>query len=69
MNENIDLTKILKDCPAGTPLYSTKLGDVKLIKVIINDNTIELYIPYRVNGIWKMYYKLYNINDFYNSLE
>lgn len=36
---------------------------------IINDNTIELYIPYRVNGIWKMYYKLYNINDFYNSLE
>lgn len=36
---------------------------------IIHDNTIELYIPYRVNGIWKMYYKLYNINDFYNSLE
>lgn len=29
MNENIDLTKILKDCPAGTKLYSTIFGDVK----------------------------------------
>ena len=28
MNENIDLTKILKDCPKGTPLYSSTLGDV-----------------------------------------
>ena len=29
MNENIDLTKILKDCPTGTKLYSTIFGDVK----------------------------------------
>ena len=29
MNENIDLTKILKNCPAGTKLYSTIFGDVK----------------------------------------
>ena len=29
MNENIDLTKILKDCPKGTKLYSTIYGDVK----------------------------------------
>ena len=29
MNENIDLTKILKNCPKGTKLYSTILGDVK----------------------------------------
>lgn len=28
MNENIDLTKILKDCPKGTKLYSTIFGDV-----------------------------------------
>ena len=28
MNENIDLTKILKDCPKGTKLYSTIYGDV-----------------------------------------
>lgn len=29
MNKNIDLTKILKDCPKGTKLYSTIYGDVK----------------------------------------
>ena len=28
MNENIDLTKILKDCPKGTKLYSPIFGDV-----------------------------------------
>ena len=28
MNENIDLTKILKDCPEGTQLYSIVYGDV-----------------------------------------
>ena len=28
MNENIDLTKILKDCPKGTKLYSTIYGEV-----------------------------------------
>ncbi len=28
MNENIDLTKILKDCPKGFKLYSTALGYV-----------------------------------------
>lgn len=30
MNENIDLTKILKDCPTGFELYSPILGIVKL---------------------------------------
>lgn len=29
MNENLDLAKILKDCPEGTPLYSTVHGNVK----------------------------------------
>lgn len=29
MNENIDLTKILKDCPRGTKLYSTIFGEVE----------------------------------------
>ena len=29
MNEKIDLTKILKDCPKGTTLYSVIYGDVK----------------------------------------
>lgn len=29
MNEKIDLTKILKNCPKGTRLYSTIFGDVE----------------------------------------
>ena len=33
MNENIDLTKILKDCPKGTKLYSTIFGEVEFVRV------------------------------------
>lgn len=33
MNENIDLTKILKDCPKGTKLYSIAYGDVKFEEI------------------------------------
>lgn len=39
MNENIDLTKILKDCPNGWKLYSTVLGYVTFRK-INNDNEV-----------------------------
>ena len=31
MNKNIDLTKILKDCPKGTKLYSTIYGEVEFV--------------------------------------
>ena len=37
MNENIDLTKILKNCPKGTKLYSTILGDVKFCYIDESD--------------------------------
>ena len=33
MNENIDLTNILKDCPKGTKLYSIAWGDVEFDKI------------------------------------
>ena len=33
MNENIDLTKILKDCPKGTKLYSPICGEVDFIDI------------------------------------
>lgn len=33
MNELIDLTKILKNCPEGTKLYSTALGDVTFLRI------------------------------------
>ena len=32
MNNNVDLTKILKYCPKGTKLYSTIFGEVEFIK-------------------------------------
>ena len=32
MNESIDLTKILKDCPKGTKFYSTIYGEVEFEK-------------------------------------
>lgn len=54
MNENIDLTKILKDCPKGTKLYSTIYGEVTLItdnhtsqhypiSVRLNNNKIDIF--------------------------
>lgn len=33
MNENLDLTKILKGCPKGTKLYSTIYGEVEFIRI------------------------------------
>lgn len=47
MNENIDLTKILKDCPEGTKLYSLVHGEVTLIT---SNDTLKLYpIAVRLN--------------------
>ena len=47
MNENIDLTKILKDCPKGTKFYSTCLGEVVFDH--ISDNMIyPIYV--KANG-------------------
>ena len=40
MNENLDLTKILKDCPKGFELYSPLFGNVKLNS--ISDCYIEI---------------------------
>ena len=34
MNENIDLTKILKDCPEGTELWSDNYGEVQFLCIL-----------------------------------
>ena len=34
MNENIDLTKILKDCPKGTKFYTSVWGKVSFEKIL-----------------------------------
>lgn len=41
MNKKIDLTKILKDCPEGTKLYTTIWGEVTFIKV--SESVCNLY--------------------------
>ena len=39
MNENIDLIKILENCPKGFPLYSIIYGTVTFSRIV--DNAIE----------------------------
>ena len=34
MNENIDLTKILKDCPEGWKFYSSIYGEVEFVEIL-----------------------------------
>ena len=36
MNENIDLTKILKDCPKGWKFYSSVYGEVVFVEILPN---------------------------------
>ena len=48
MNENIDLTKILKDCPEGIKLYTTIWGEVTFIEV--SENLCNLYPIIIYNG-------------------
>ena len=43
MNENIDLTKILKDCPIGWELYSSVLGEVTF-KEITDDEDYPITV-------------------------
>lgn len=38
MNENVDLTKILKDCPEGFELYSTIFGPVTFVELDLEED-------------------------------
>lgn len=42
MNENIDLTKILKNCPKGTKFYSTIFGEVAFVGINWDFDVIEI---------------------------
>ena len=49
MNENIDLARILKDCPTGTKFYTAVWGEVTFIEIkenIIYPICIETYKGY-----------------------
>ena len=44
MNENIDLTKILKDCPEGETFYTTVWGELKPFdKVLVRDRSCDTW--------------------------
>ena len=48
MNENLDLTKILKDCPEGTKLYSPVFGDVEFVRVYQKDS-VDFIIEFKLS--------------------
>ena len=60
MNENIDLTKILKDCPKGWKFYSSVFGNVEFEKISSNTVIFKLqsleYVTLRVfpNGKYEL---------------
>ena len=55
MNDNIDLSKILKNCPEGTVFWSDNYGEVKFIK--INPSFEEPIVTRRNDGYIASYTK------------
>ena len=49
MNENIDLTKILKNCPIGFKLYSSVYGDVKFAGIYENHGYLWIDVMVKNN--------------------
>ena len=55
MNENIDLTKILRDCPEGWPFYSSTVGRVTFVKLDLDDPEYPITVQ-AGGGIIYLYY-------------
>lgn len=55
MNKNLNLVKILKDCPKGTKLYSTVFGEVEFDKIDTNyrRRPIRVSVKNRSDGFTK----------------
>ena len=51
MNENIDLTKILKGCPKGTKFYSSIYGEVEVAIVSDDNYPVRVFCPTITQGI------------------
>lgn len=48
MNENIDLTKILRDCPEGWEFYSSNVGNVRFVGLKLEEPDYPIIV--RVEG-------------------
>ena len=55
MNEGINICEILKDCPIGTKLYSTLLGDVYLREVDQTNEKIVVALGTHGGCTWTFY--------------
>ena len=44
MNENIDLTKILKNCPKGWEFYSSNAGNVRFVRLKLEDHDYPIIV-------------------------
>ena len=55
MNENIDLTKILRDCPEGWPFYSSTVGRVTFVNLDLDDPEYPITVQ-AGGGIRHLYY-------------
>lgn len=60
MNENINLTEILKDCPKGTKLYSPLFGEVTLHQVL-SEQFYSIKVETQTGGI--VMFNKYGIYD------
>ena len=56
MNENIDLTKILKNCPRGTKLYTPIWGEVTFVEV--GEQPYDKLYPIRIYNEYDNYINL-----------
>ena len=56
MNENIDLTKILKNCPRGTKLYTPIWGEVTFVEV--REHAYDSLYPIRIYNEYDNYINL-----------
>ena len=53
MNENLDLTKILDGCPAGTKLYSSIFGEVVFLRIDRENPSYPILIKVSFEPKWR----------------
>lgn len=68
MNNNINIAELLKDCPKGTKLYSTVLGEVELKEVKDNGRSVCIFVT-NFYGQEEMFYPDGKYNTHYSDSE
>ena len=67
MNEKIDLTKILKDCPQGTKLYSSIFGQVEFQYIKLDSDSVYPIVIKLKNGVTESIAPNGNIFNYYDG--